>query len=343
MTLVLSGDSLTIEDVVRVARRRARAAGPGGRAWRGARGRGAHAGGRGGGVRRHTGVGVLKSFRVADDGHDALLLRQHLIAQGPPLPRDVVRAAAARLVNAFAQGSPAHGPSSPSASWRRSTTTTCPPSARSALSGRPTSRRRPTSPSASSATRRPPLARHRPPEPERVLGWPRGARGSPRCAGLLDSLDVAGALDLEALGANRESLLHPALASARPSPGLQVTLDRLRALVAGSEVSARSLQDPLSFRTLPQLHGAARDALDYVAEQVEQAERAPSNPLVVVDEERLDVGRELRDRGPRDRPRSRPPGARAGAHERGRAPAQAPPGAVHGAARGRGGPASPSA
>ena len=67
-----------------------------------------------------------------------------------------------------------------------------------------------------------------------------------------------------------------------------MTLDRLRALVAGSEVSTRSLQDPLSFRTLPQLHGAARDALDYVAEQVERELNAhQSNPLVVVDEERL--------------------------------------------------------
>ena len=82
---------------------------------------------------------------------------------------------------------------------------------------------------------------------------------------LMDTLDVAGALDLEALGANREALLHRAIGNVRPSPGTRTSLDRLRSLVEGSGVGARALQDPLSFRTLPQLHGAARDALSFVA------------------------------------------------------------------------------
>ena len=107
-------------------------------------------------------------------------------------------------------------------------------------------------------------------------------------AALLDTLDVAGALDLEAFGANRESLLHPAVATVRPSPGVATSLDRLRALVAGSGVATRALQDPLSFRTLPQLHGAARDALSFVRETVERELNAhQSNPLVSVEEGRL--------------------------------------------------------
>ena len=54
----------------------------------------------------------------------------------------------------------------------------------------------------------------------------------------------------------------------------------------GHEVEARSLQDPLSFRTLAQLHGAARDALGFVGAQIAiELNAAQSNPLVLVDEE----------------------------------------------------------
>ena len=210
-----------------------------------------------------TGVGVTKTFRVADAGHDALLLRQHLIAQGPPLPRDVVEPRRLGSSNAFARGSPARGPSSPAASWTRSTTTTC--RARSAPSGRPTSRRRPTSPSASSETS-PRAEAGIAPLNQNAFSAGHAALAVHDAQALLGARSTSPGR-ARPRGARREPRVAapPALASARPSPGLQVTLDRLSALVAGSEVSTRSLQDPLSFRTLPQLHGAARDALDYVA------------------------------------------------------------------------------
>ena len=107
MTLVLSGDSLTIEDVVRVARAGETVQLAPAAARRMAAARGVVERTLADGVEAYgvtTGVGVRKSFRVADDAHDALLLRQHLIGQGPPLPADVVRAAALRLANALAQG-----------------------------------------------------------------------------------------------------------------------------------------------------------------------------------------------------------------------------------------------
>ena len=48
------------------------------------------------------------------------------------------------------------------------------------------------------------------------------------------------------------------------------------------------MQDPLSFRTLAQLNGAARDALGFVGRQLAiELNAAQSNPLVLVDEERL--------------------------------------------------------
>ena len=108
---------------------------------------------------------------------------------------------------------------------------------------------------------------------------------------LLDAFDVAAALDFEAFAANL-SILHPAAVEARPSPGLKYTVERLTRLLAGSSLwrpgSARNLQDPLSFRCLPQVHGAARGALAYGVGQLSfELNGSQENPLVVVEDEAI--------------------------------------------------------
>jgi histidine ammonia-lyase len=108
---------------------------------------------------------------------------------------------------------------------------------------------------------------------------------------LLRWLDLAAALDYEALRAN-VGALHPEVARARPYAGIADTLARLHDLLDGSalweEGAARFLQDPLSFRCVPQVHGALRDALRFVEGQLAVELNAhQGNPLVVVDEERL--------------------------------------------------------
>jgi histidine ammonia-lyase len=108
---------------------------------------------------------------------------------------------------------------------------------------------------------------------------------------LMDTFDVAGALDLEAFGANLTSL-HPVIEQTRPFPGLAATLARLRDLLDGSYLSnpkaARFLQDPLTFRCLPQIHGAARDALGYAANILHlELNSSQSNPVVVKAERRI--------------------------------------------------------
>src|SRR5689334_14075369 len=102
---------------------------------------------------------------------------------------------------------------------------------------------------------------------------------------LLSVFDVAGALDLEAFGANL-NCLHPVIEQIRPFPGLAATLHQLRLLLAGSYLwqpgTARFLQDPLTFRCLPQVHGAARDALGYVMSILHiELNSSQSNPVVV--------------------------------------------------------------
>ncbi len=108
---------------------------------------------------------------------------------------------------------------------------------------------------------------------------------------LMDAFDVAGALDLEAFGANL-TCLHPVIEQTRPFPGLAATLSRLRELLDGSYLwhpgAARFLQDPLTFRCLPQIHGAARDALGYAGNILQvELNSSQSNPVVVKAERRI--------------------------------------------------------
>jgi histidine ammonia-lyase len=108
---------------------------------------------------------------------------------------------------------------------------------------------------------------------------------------LMDTFDVAGALDLEAFGANLTSL-HPVIEQTRPFPGLAATLRALRALLDGSYLwnpqAARFLQDPLTFRCIPQIHGAARDALAYATTILTiELNSSQSNPVVVTAEHHI--------------------------------------------------------
>ncbi len=110
------------------------------------------------------------------------------------------------------------------------------------------------------------------------------------CTRLADALDVAGTLEMEAFVAN-PSVLHAVLRE-RPYAGLQTTAARLRELLAGSRLwqpgVPRNLQDPLTFRCLPELHGALRDVLAYARGQLDiELNAAQSNPLVDVEEGRV--------------------------------------------------------
>jgi histidine ammonia-lyase len=110
-------------------------------------------------------------------------------------------------------------------------------------------------------------------------------------AALLDTMDVAGTLSLEGLAAN-PTMLHPAIADARPYPGIRRTLERLRDLLDGSAIwdagVARNLQDPLTFRNLPQIQGTCRDVLDHMDAQLSiELNASQGNPIVVAHEQRV--------------------------------------------------------
>jgi histidine ammonia-lyase len=108
---------------------------------------------------------------------------------------------------------------------------------------------------------------------------------------LVDSITVAGALDLEAFGANL-TILDPVVGESRPYPGLQAELGGLRRALDGSSLwepdAARNLQDPLSYRSIVQVGGAARDALAFARGQLAVELNAHhDNPIVTPGEDRI--------------------------------------------------------
>ena len=108
---------------------------------------------------------------------------------------------------------------------------------------------------------------------------------------LVTSMEVAGALSLEGLAGNARSI-DPGVGEARPYPGLQASMARIRRHLDGSALHqagvARALQDPLSFRNLPQLMGACRDALAHADDILAiELNASQGNPIVLVDERRV--------------------------------------------------------
>jgi len=239
-----------------------------------------------------TGVGARRDVAVpATDAvaFNRLALRNHLIGQGPPWPEPVVRAALLKLVNSFASGTSGVRPQLAEQLL-------------GALNDGASPRvRRYGSVGIADLAHGADLAVELGVEPEAkeglaLLNQNAFSTGAAALAiadagTLLDSLDVAFALDLEAFAAN-VSVLHPAVAAVRPYPGLALALERVRSLLDGSYLwdadAARMLQDPLSFRSAVQVHGAARDALAYTRGQLEiELNAAQENPLLVAEEERL--------------------------------------------------------
>lgn len=96
--------------------------------------------------------------------------------------------------------------------------------------------------------------------------------------------DTAVALSMEATDAN-PSISLPVVAAAKPYPGQTAAADHLRTELIGSRLldpdGPHSVQDALSFRVVPQVHGALRDQLAVVAAAVEvELNAAGDNPLV---------------------------------------------------------------
>jgi len=101
--------------------------------------------------------------------------------------------------------------------------------------------------------------------------------------------DVAGALSLDALKGT-DVAFDPRIHAARPHPGQGASARNLARLLAGSAIreshrDCGKVQDAYSLRCMPQVHGACRDALDYVDRTVGiEMNAATDNPMVFAKE-----------------------------------------------------------
>ncbi len=297
MTVVLGGESLTLAQVMSVARDRTKVELDPSAIERMARARERveRVLARGDAVYgMTTGLGQHKRHRVAPDeveDFNRRLIQNHRIGHGPPVAVDVVRATMLRLANGFAKGTVGVRPLLAERivdALNRGHIPTV------RLLGSPgTADLAPLADLASALFGDVAL------QAKEGLALVNNSSFSTALAALalgdagalIDSLTVAAALELEAFAAN-VSTLHPVVAHTRPYPGLRTELESLRAALQGSYLwspgSARNLQDPLSYRAVVQVNGALRDALAFARGQLAVELNAHhDNPIVMTDEDRL--------------------------------------------------------
>ena len=109
-----------------------------------------------------------------------------------------------------------------------------------------------------------------------------------RAQNLLAWSNVISAISLEAFDGRTEPF-HHLIQEVRPHKGQIQTATNMRKLLEGSELAGRKkahVQDPYSFRCIPQVHGASSDAIDYAAFTVfNEINSVTDNPTVFPDED----------------------------------------------------------
>ena len=105
--------------------------------------------------------------------------------------------------------------------------------------------------------------------------------------------DLIAALSLEAFDGRIDPFMD-CIQQIRPHQGQIETGEAFRKLLAGSELIERHkehVQDPYSFRCIPQVHGATKDAIRYVASVLlTEINSVTDNPTIFPDEDRIISG-----------------------------------------------------
>jgi histidine ammonia-lyase len=102
--------------------------------------------------------------------------------------------------------------------------------------------------------------------------------------------DVIGALSVDGFMSKDEPFRH-AIHRVRPHKGQIDTAARMLQLLQGSQIQSlpkTQVQDPYSFRCIPQVHGATKDVIDTVIRVVEtEINSVTDNPIVFHDEDAI--------------------------------------------------------
>ena len=241
-----------------------------------------------------TGVAELKRVRVDAtevERFNADLIRLHRMAQGPPVDQDIVRASMLRLLNGFAAGYPGVRPLLAQMLVRALNE-----GARPVVRTYGSIGQSDLGPNADIAAELFGETKLAAGEALALLnnnsfGTATGALALWEARQLAAAMTVAGALSLEGFAANL-TIISPTVAESRPYAGLGRAVGELRTLLDGSYLwskgAARNLQDPLTFRGVPQDLGGLYDALDYATAQLAvELNASHGNPIVALDEDRV--------------------------------------------------------
>jgi histidine ammonia-lyase len=109
-----------------------------------------------------------------------------------------------------------------------------------------------------------------------------------QCDRLLRWADIVAAISFDAFYCTIEPL-HEKIHSIRPHKGQVDTAAALRKILEGSQIAAQKkeqVQDPYSFRCIPQVHGATKDTFDYVLSVfIKEINSVTDNPNIFPEED----------------------------------------------------------
>jgi histidine ammonia-lyase len=105
--------------------------------------------------------------------------------------------------------------------------------------------------------------------------------------------DVIGALSVDAFDCNM-SPFDPLVNMVRPHNGQVKTAERINEILEGSEIGLSeksNVQDPYSFRCIPQVHGATKDTISFVSKTLLiEVNSVTDNPNIFIEEDRIISG-----------------------------------------------------
>lgn len=114
-----------------------------------------------------------------------------------------------------------------------------------------------------------------------------------QCDRLIKWANIIAAISYDAFDCITEPL-HENIHAIRPHNGQVETAATIRQLLSGSEIAATKkaqVQDPYSFRCIPQVHGASKDSFDYILSVfIKEINSVTDNPNIFPDEDLIMSG-----------------------------------------------------
>jgi histidine ammonia-lyase len=114
-----------------------------------------------------------------------------------------------------------------------------------------------------------------------------------RCERLIKWANIIAAISYDAFDCTTEPL-NEKIHAIRPHTGQVETAAALRQLLQGSEMAAKQksqVQDPYSFRCIPQVHGASKDSFEYILSVfIKEINSVTDNPNIFPDEDMIVSG-----------------------------------------------------